>query len=30
VRRRVLRTHRDRHLRVERAIDDFELWWDRY
>ena len=29
VRRLVLRPHRDRHLGVYRAIDDFELWRDR-
>jgi hypothetical protein len=28
VRRWVLRTHRDRHLRIERTIDDLKLWWN--
>src|SRR4029078_12998553 len=28
VRRWVLRTHRNRHLRIERTIDDFKLWWN--
>src|SRR6185436_9390401 len=28
VRRWVLRTHRNRHLRIERTIDDLKLWWN--
>jgi hypothetical protein len=24
---RMLRPHRDRHLRIKRLINDFDLWW---